>query len=199
MLGSRISRIRLLLLNSAELQWGIVCEPIDLELSIKEDVFIVLLQFYLKHVFVLVTLLLSLIVVVLNFVLLNSLNCIQRKRRYRSIQVANWLILVFIVAERSWRELKPAWNEILLDTRLELVHFSFNNNFFLWIDNYLVCLWGGNFGWSFSFFVFFDIFTLFLNWMDIIRDASSWNRLDRLWNGLLNLYISALRFSFHWL
>ena len=103
MLGSRISRIRLLLLNSAELQWGIVCEPIDLELSIKEDVFIVLLQFYLKHVFVLVTLLLSLIVVVLNFVLLNSLNCIQRKRRYRSIQVANWLILVFIVAERSWR------------------------------------------------------------------------------------------------
>ena len=58
---------------------GVVGDPIDLELSIEKDVFIILLQFNLEHVLVLIALFLSLVVIVLNLVLLDSLYCIQRK------------------------------------------------------------------------------------------------------------------------
>lgn len=91
--------------------WGltqkglVVSDTVDFKIAIEKDVLVILLQLDLKHEFVLVALFLPLIVIILNFVLLNFFNSIKWQCWYRSGQVAHRLIVILVVAERFWREL----------------------------------------------------------------------------------------------
>ena len=102
------------------LSWHIlISDSIHFEVPEKPYVLVILSQSDLKHVLIQPPFLPPLILLILNSVLPDSLNRLQRYTDKWPREIAECLQLILVVAEGPRGELEPPRDEVRLETRLE--------------------------------------------------------------------------------
>jgi hypothetical protein len=115
----------------------VIGNTIDFEISEEEDILVILLQNNFKQELIQM-LVFALVLIVVDVIRVNLLYRVEWNGRDGSCQVADRMIVILIVPERPGWELDPSADKVFLNAWLELKDFTFKQDLFIRVDDYLM-------------------------------------------------------------